>query len=273
MARMSKRFVDRFKANFRKYQKVLAAAKARDVNESDTVVIVSDFLGDVLGYDKYQELTTEFAIRSTFCDLAVRVDGRLSYLIEVKSVGTDLKDNHLRQAVDYGAKDGCEWVVLTNGVEWQAHRIRFEQPVNSDHVFTVNLLDEAARPAQIASQLYLLSKEGGTADMDRYFRQRQVTSRYVLAQVLLHDNLLASLRRELRRLSPEVKVSTDELRETLEAEVLKRELLEGDRAIDAVTLVKKLARRRARRESATEKVPAEVGSTVPASPAAPGSAP
>jgi len=68
-------------------------------------------------------------------------------------------------------------VVLTNGVEWQAHRIRFEQPVNSDHVLTVNLLDEAARPAQIASQLYLLSKEGGTADMDRYFRQRQVTSR------------------------------------------------------------------------------------------------
>lgn len=42
----------------------------RDVNESDTCVIISDFLADVLGYDKYGEVTTEFAIRSiTIADL------------------------------------------------------------------------------------------------------------------------------------------------------------------------------------------------------------
>jgi hypothetical protein len=50
--KMSKRFVDRAKAQLRRYQKIIESARARDVGESDTCVIVSDFLSDVLGYDK-----------------------------------------------------------------------------------------------------------------------------------------------------------------------------------------------------------------------------
>ena len=114
--KVSKRFVDRARPALRKYQKVLESATARDVGESDTALIVSDILTDVLGYDKYQDVTTEFAVRSTFCDLAVRVGGDLRYLIEVKSIGTDLRENHLRQACDYAANQGVDWVLLTNGV-------------------------------------------------------------------------------------------------------------------------------------------------------------
>ncbi len=51
------------------------------MNESDTAVLIADFLAEVLGYDKYNELTTEFSVRSTFCDLAVTLDGELRYLI------------------------------------------------------------------------------------------------------------------------------------------------------------------------------------------------
>lgn len=53
------------KTNLRKYQRVLESARKRDVNESDTSVIVKDMLSDLLGYDKYEEVTTELAIRST----------------------------------------------------------------------------------------------------------------------------------------------------------------------------------------------------------------
>src|SRR5215210_7474837 len=123
MIRMSKKFVDRAKGRLRRYQKILESARARDGNESDTVVIVTDFLTDVLGYEKYEEITTEFAVRCTFCDLAIKRDGQAQYLIEVKSIGTDLRENHLKQAVDYGANQGVEWVLLTNGIEWQAHRV------------------------------------------------------------------------------------------------------------------------------------------------------
>lgn len=85
--RISKRFLDRAKQHLRRYQKILKDAQARDVNESDTVVIVSDMLADLFGYDKYSDVTTEFCIRSTFCDVAIKLNGELRFLIEVKSIG------------------------------------------------------------------------------------------------------------------------------------------------------------------------------------------
>ena len=38
------------------------------------------------------EITSEHAIRGTFCDLAVKVEGALALLIEVKAVGHELRD-------------------------------------------------------------------------------------------------------------------------------------------------------------------------------------
>src|SRR6187402_2999550 len=88
---ISAKVSQRIAAGLRKFQPVLAAAKARDVNESDTVVIVTDLLHEVFGYEKYADITSEHMVRSTFCDLATKIDGRLALLIEVKAIGTDLK--------------------------------------------------------------------------------------------------------------------------------------------------------------------------------------
>ena len=52
MAKLTQRVADRISAALRKFQPILDAAKARDINESDTVVIVTDMLQRVLGYDK-----------------------------------------------------------------------------------------------------------------------------------------------------------------------------------------------------------------------------
>ena len=68
-----KRVCDRLGRTIGKFQEILKVAKDRDVNESDTVSIVKDMLAEVFGYDKYLEVTSEFAVRGTFCDLAVKV--------------------------------------------------------------------------------------------------------------------------------------------------------------------------------------------------------
>lgn len=261
--KIPKRFLDRARPQLRRYQKVLADAQSRDVNESDTSVIVSDFLSDVLGYDKYREVTTEFAVRSTYCDLAVTCDGRLCYLIEVKPVGTDLRDNHIRQAVDYGAKEGCDWVLLTNGAEWHAFKIRYEQPIDYELAFSVCLTDPTKKPADLLSHLYLIAKESSNGkDIDRFWRQKEATSRYVLAQLILGDAVLGTLRRELRRLSPDVKVSCEGLATLLQTELLKRDALEGEKAEAAVTLVRRAQRRRARKERTAEATPVPAAPTV-----------
>ena len=41
MQRLSKKAVDRIVAGIKRFQPILASAKARDVNESDTVIIVT----------------------------------------------------------------------------------------------------------------------------------------------------------------------------------------------------------------------------------------
>lgn len=246
---ISKRFLDRARPALRKYQKILEAAQARDVNESDTALIVSDILTDVLGYDKYSEITTEFAIRSTFCDLAVKRDGRVRYLIEVKSIGTNLRENHLSQAIAYGVRAGVEWVLLTNGSEWQAHRLRFEQPVEADHVFTIDLIDPDAKPAALLDTLFLLSKEAGESQIDRYWLQKEATSRYMIAQVLLSDAGLACIRRELRGLFKGLKVTDAELTAVLTSEVFKRDVLDGEKATAAQKTVRRAERRRQRAKS------------------------
>jgi len=245
MIRISKRFLERAKTSLRRYQKVLDSARSRDVNESDTVVIVTDFLAEVLGYDKYTEITTEFAVRSTFCDIAIQIEGELHYLVEIKSAGTDLRDNHLRQAVDYAANQGIEAIILTNGFTWEVHRVRSDQPTSHDLVLSIDLLDPACKPAQLLQQLFLISREasGGT-EMEKFWRHKQATSRYVLAQLLLSQPLVKAIRRELRGVAPGISVSLEQIEELLRAEVLKRDALEGDRAEAATKLVRRSLRRR-----------------------------
>lgn len=116
MGAVSKRVVERLVAGIKRYQPILADAKARDVGEADTVTIIKDMLADVFGYDKYSEVTSEHAIRGTYCDLALKIDGTLQTLIEVKAIGLTLKEGHIKQAVDYAANQGVEWVLLTNGL-------------------------------------------------------------------------------------------------------------------------------------------------------------
>ena len=96
MVTIPKKVADQFIKQIGSFQRVLKKAKDRDINEADTVTIVTDILAGVFGFDKYTEITSEHAIRGTYCDLAVKIEGKLKYLIEVKAIGLELKENHLR---------------------------------------------------------------------------------------------------------------------------------------------------------------------------------
>jgi len=93
---ISKKATERIIQQLKKYQGILADAKDRDISESDTVVIIADILSDVFGYKKYVEITTEFAIRGTYVDLAVKVGNEVRFLVEAKAVGVALKDLHVK---------------------------------------------------------------------------------------------------------------------------------------------------------------------------------
>jgi hypothetical protein len=93
MAMIPKKVSERLIAGIKRYQPILDAAKTRDVGEADTVTIIKDMLADVFGYDKYSEVTSEFAIRGTYCDLAIKMDGQLQTLIEVRPLVSTSRSN------------------------------------------------------------------------------------------------------------------------------------------------------------------------------------
>ena len=69
----------RITASVPKFKKVLEKARERDVNESDTVTIITDILEEVFGFDKYTEITREYAIQGTYCDLAIKTNKKIEY--------------------------------------------------------------------------------------------------------------------------------------------------------------------------------------------------
>jgi hypothetical protein len=88
-------------------------------------------------------------------------------------------------------------------------------------------------------------KSGLTAFHD----QAQATNKFYLGALVLSDPVLETVRRELRRLSG-VKMELDDLRAALKQEVIKREVIEGEKADAARKSVSKAAGKmlRARRE-------------------------
>ena len=121
MAKIPSTVAKRLITKVPKFKKILAKAKADDINEADTVAIVADMLEEIFGFDKYEEITREYEIKGTFCDLAIKTNKKIDYLIEAKAIGINLKDIHLKQAINYAANEGIKWVVLTNGINWQVH--------------------------------------------------------------------------------------------------------------------------------------------------------
>lgn len=234
-----KRVQDRLVAGLRRYQPIVRKLKERDISEADTVTVVKDMLSDIFGYDKYTELTSEQQIRGTFCDLAIRVGEKVHYLAEVKSAGTSLNDSHLRQAVNYGAHHGIEWILLTNAITWKVYRIRFAQPIDWDEVCCFEFGELSSRSNDDLAKLFMLCRESVSTDvLKAYHRQAQILNRYVVAELLQSDSLLSTLRREFKRLF-EMKTSNEELHSMLLNLVIKRDALDGDASKAAKATVKK----------------------------------
>lgn len=221
-------------SGLKKFQPIVAAAKAKDINESDTVVIITDILSELFGYDKYSDITSEQAVKKTFCDLAIKIDGKIRFIIEVKAAALDLKDDHIKQAVDYGSNSGVDWVILTNGNSWKVFKIIFSKPVSNEIVFEFDFTQLNAKKENDLQILYYLCKESlGKSVLEDFHLQKQTFSKYFIGQLILSEPVIDCIKKTMKKISPDVKVSNEEIVELIGNEVLKREVIEGDKADDA----------------------------------------
>ena len=264
MPTVPKKVYERLVAGIKQFQPILASAKSRDVNEADTVTIIKDMLADVFGYDKYSEVTSEFAIRGNYCDLATKLNGAIATLIEVKAIGLDLKDQHVKQAVDYAANQGVEWVLLTNGMIWRVYRIQFTKPIEQELIIDVDFSSLNHKLEHDIELLYLWCKEGWVRSvLGDYHSHKQALSRFILGAVVLTDPILDVIRRELRRLSPNARIDTEEIKAVLVSDVLKREIFEGEKADEAKKKISRAASNALRAKAAKDEPPSDPATTTP----------
>jgi hypothetical protein len=241
MANIPTKVSTRLIVGIKKFQNILKFAKAKDINESDTVTIIMDMLAEIFGYDKYTEITSEYAIKKTYCDLAIKIDNKLRFLIEVKAIGLDLKADHIKQVVDYGSNQGVDWVILTNGAFWKVFKIHFGKPVQSELVYEFDLMNlNFKKPADI-DLLYYVSKESlGKSALEDFHLQRLTLNKFFIGQVLITEPVLESLKKTIKKICPDVKVTCDEIKEVLILDVLKREVFEDEKASDAKRKISKV---------------------------------
>jgi len=228
---------ERIKKALRKFKPIAEQARRNALNEADTRLIVTAIMDEALGWNTFTDISSEQLIKGQYCDYAIKREGGYLAIVEVKPAGTSLSSKHLYQAVSHAANEGVDWIILTNGADWQLYRVIFGKPVTHDLVFEVSLLDEETRPAKKADLLYLLSREaqrGG--DLDAYYKKKCALCGTNIAKVLLGEKMLKALRLEMRGLT-EHSASPQELATLLVEEVLRPDV-QGD---DTARLIRRAA--------------------------------
>lgn len=238
---------ERITKGIRKFQPILLKAQAADVNESDTVTIITDMLCEIFGYDKYENITSEFAIKKTYCDLAIKLNDKIPLLVECKAIALDLKEDYIRQATNYAADAGIEWAVLTNGMVWKIYRITFGKPIDKELVYEFNICNLSTKKQADIELLYYLCIEAfsksSKATLEDLRAQKRILNKYIIGRIILTDSGIDSIRKNLRKLYPDVKATNEELHTIIYNEVLKREIVEGDFADEAKKTIAKQERK------------------------------
>lgn len=254
MSNIPAKVIRRFNETTKRFTKILEEAKVRDINESDTVKIIYDILSDVFGYDKYLEITSEFQIRGTYCDLAIKDENdKIRYLIECKAIGSELKENHLRQAIDYASRAGIDWTILTNGVDWEIYKVIFNKPVDKKLIFKFNLLLESVKDNKFTEKLYLLSKEAlKKSAIESFDKERKALDKYTIAAILQSDDVTKIVRSKLRSIFKDVSINKNLIEEIIRNDILKRELINSEKVYDASKALKRNSgKKRGRKGAAT----------------------
>lgn len=224
MAKWESEARERAKSAVKRFQKPLADLVARDANEGDTRLLVTDMLCEGLGYDKYADLTTEYQVKVDFADYGLRVEKQLVAFIEVKRCTQVLNEKHLHQVQSYAVNEGVEWMILTNGRNWQLWHMSPGLPVQMDKVLDIDLLSDETLAKKGDVMFYMPREAFKRKAIDDLWKRKAATSAKAVAKVLLSDKVIEEIRRELRRATG-FNADAKQIGETLKSEVMRPDAL------------------------------------------------
>ena len=196
---LSKNKLLKFTQSIKDYKKKFLDKPLGELDESGTRLLINHFLTDMLGYETLSEVKTEYMIKGTYADYVIQIGGKRHFLVEVKALSLNLSSNHLRQSINYGANEGIDFVLLTNGRVFELYKVLFEKPISHELIFSLNL-SELSNLKIIADQLqYLHKDEVLKKGLDVLWDRHSALSPKNLSKLLFSDEVVRFLKKELKK--------------------------------------------------------------------------
>src|SRR3990172_3655622 len=184
--------------NLKEYHKKFLLRNINDLDESGTRIMINALLTDVLGYTSIEEVKTEYMIRGTYADYVIQIKGVRHFLVEVKGFSLELSEKHLRQAINYGANEGIEWALLTNGKQFEFYKILFNKPIESKKVFSIDLTDKSQLKNSAKYFQYLHKDSVSKKGLDHYWNRCVALDPITVASILLDGKIVNHVKRTLK---------------------------------------------------------------------------
>lgn len=182
----------------KKYAPYLLKAQEDNLNEADTLQIIIKVFENVLDYDVLSEISHEMEIKSKRVDLAIKIDAKTRFLVEVKRADTKLRNRHVEQGEKYAAEGNIQWILLTNGVEWKLFHLTFDEGIDYEIVFSTDLATDSIE--KVADLLGLLHRHAiKTGEHEEFWKQRAALNATSIGNALFSEDVLLVVRREIKR--------------------------------------------------------------------------
>ena len=198
----------------REYRKKYLKKENFNKTEEDTRLMIDELLTGVLGYIKIDDFTTEKMIGGRYADYVIRLNKRIRFVVEAKSIQYDLNESHLRQARNYASEEGVDWVILANGRQIELHRVIIEKAVRSQKVFAFDLTDLTVLKPAAKQLVYLTKKSVLKNEIDIYWKKFDALSSDNMKKALLSDDVVGAMKRRIKR-SSGITFSSDEIKRAI----------------------------------------------------------
>lgn len=183
----------------KKFLPHLIEAREKNLNEADTIQRIEKLFELVLGYDILGDVSREAQLKGKYVDMVLKIDGQVRVLVEAKSAATTLRDRHIEQAQGYASRNNYQWVVLTNGVDWKLFHLTFEEGIDYELAFGIDLSEKDSFDS-CATKLALLHKQSiRKGGLEKFWRTAVALGPASIARGLFHEATLAIIRRLVRK--------------------------------------------------------------------------
>ncbi len=214
--------IKKLNKELREYRHKYLLKDLKGIDESATRILVNNFLTYVLGYEELVDIKTEYEIKGSYADYIIQLGQKKNFVVEVKQIGVNLNDGHIRQTVGYAANEGIDWAVLTNGRQIELYRIIFAKPIGVVKLFSFDLDDLKQIPAASKQLIFLTKHSIQRKELESYWKRNTALSPESIARELYSDEVAKLLRKELRK-DTKISFSIEEILVALQFVILEKQ--------------------------------------------------